>query len=377
MLGDAQKGPADSQLTAAEQIVKHYLDSITSFERNNNVEAASEINKAILLDPWHVTTPLKYYRSCAKEGCKEKGEKFLEIYFTARENSTYSSTGKVVNDYKNSRHVDYPSHMIIETLARCNAACSFCQYPEILRKGEKMEMETIDNILDQLQAWLPSDLQFLVVYTGLNEPFLDKRIFDIMHKTKEKLPHALLQINSNGTPLTKDNIERLSDAPIHSMSISLNEIKKERYEEVMKIPFDKTMKIIENVAEAVDKGKIPFPMGLTRAGTRTIEDLEFIEWCETKYPQLTRYFSPIFSWLGDEPPLGTVPNIGCPHWYELTIRADGQVAYCCLDGHIKHPKGNIHTTSLKEIYNAPENRRLREEAPSRKDVSVCANCAHG
>jgi hypothetical protein len=44
----------------------------------------------------------------------------------------------------------YPTHVSIETLARCNAACLFCPYPRIARQGARMPDAMLDRILREL-----------------------------------------------------------------------------------------------------------------------------------------------------------------------------------------------------------------------------------
>jgi len=369
--------PRVDLLTSPHNIEALYIQAEAAFLDGDFLTATRSISQAMPLGPWHVASPLRIYRSFVEQDRQDEAIAFLDIYFTAREDFTYSSTNTYLDSLRLGPYVDHPISVIIESLASCNASCSFCQYPEILRKGTKMPTDVIDDLIDRLVEWMPSDLPFTITWTGLNEPFLDNRIFEILEKTKQSLPQANLQMNSNGAPLTRANIERLAKTDLQQMSISLNLINKESYETVMGIPYDRTIEVIDTLAEFIDNGEIKFPMGLTRAGTRTIEDLEFIEWCEENYPQFSRYFSPVFGWIGDDPVGFDVPKMPCIHWYELTIRAAGEVAFCCLDGHIKYPLGNIHSSSLESIYNTPTLRHRRTNIFDRSEVQQCSQCTHG
>jgi MoaA/NifB/PqqE/SkfB family radical SAM enzyme len=48
-------------------------------------------------------------------------------------------------------YLDFPAVLGIETLALCNAACDFCPYPGMERKGEAMP--------DRLIAEIPDDIE--------------------------------------------------------------------------------------------------------------------------------------------------------------------------------------------------------------------------
>ena len=44
---------------------------------------------------------------------------------------------------RRSDHADWPRHVHLETLAVCNAACHFCPYPTLDRKGTRLSSSVI------------------------------------------------------------------------------------------------------------------------------------------------------------------------------------------------------------------------------------------
>lgn len=278
-----------------------------------------------------------------------------------------------------SRCVDYPTAVHIETLALCNAACSFCQYPALERKGDKLPGEWIINILIQLAEWLPSDHAFSLIFSGVSEPLLDKRLPDVIAEANELLPKASVHINTNGSALNEPRLWALLKHKIGALSVSLNHWDCIEWQRIMGLSpenYIHTMSAIRMLEEHRARGEIRFPLGLTRAGDGTATDAEFLAWCEANYPAWGRYVSPPFAWLDDEPVSRDVPDIGCTHWYDLTIRADGRVSWCCLDGHVKHARGDIRTQRLREIYNDPDWRALRASTLTRRAVPQCGSCTH-
>ena len=126
-------------------------------------------------------------------------------------------------DSLKSRCIDYPAIVSIETYAYCNAACNFCPYPNLTRKGDMMPDVLVEKLISDFEA-IPVSHPFEINLSRVNEPFLDQRIFDIAARINERLQNASLVFFSNGTPLNKKNIEKLSKLKrISRLNISLNE----------------------------------------------------------------------------------------------------------------------------------------------------------
>src|SRR5258708_7756934 len=101
---------------------------------------------------------------------------------------------------RRSPYMDYPSHVHLETLAICNAACTFCPYPTLERQGTRMADELIAKVIADLAA-IPRSLSFQLSPFKVNEPFLDVRLFDILAEVNERLPHAPLTLPTHAHPV--------------------------------------------------------------------------------------------------------------------------------------------------------------------------------
>ena len=97
-------------------------------------------------------------------------------------------------------YLHYPALVHIETQALCNAACNFCPYPGLERKGARMSDELIDKIVGDL-AEIPRDLPFQLAPYKVSEPFVEKRLFAIMRSVNERLPNARISM-PNGVTTT-------------------------------------------------------------------------------------------------------------------------------------------------------------------------------
>lgn len=100
------------------------------------------------------------------------------------------------------------SHVEIETLNRCNGSCDFCPVNKYAdpRTPARMTEDLFSQLIDQLAA-----LDY-AGYLGLfsnNEPLLDNRLVDFAAEARQKLPHASLNLSTNGKLLEIDLFRRL------------------------------------------------------------------------------------------------------------------------------------------------------------------------
>src|SRR5271167_4443670 len=131
---------------------------------------------------------------------------------------------------RKSPYLDFPAHVHLETNALCNAACNFCPYPTLERKGTKMPVELITKIIEDLRD-IPQTLPFHLSPFKVNEPFLDTRLFSILAQINERLPNASLTLTTNASPITAKQLARL--AGVRNLSylwISMNDHRQAEYE---------------------------------------------------------------------------------------------------------------------------------------------------
>lgn len=279
---------------------------------------------------------------------------------------------------RESAYIQYPSEVHIETHAICNAKCSFCPYPTMDRKGDRMPDTLIDKIINDLKA-IPSNLPFTISPFKVNEPFLDKRIFDICEKINNELPNARLRLFTNGSPLTEKIVEKI--AAIRNVThlwISLNASEEKAYEALMQLPFYKTIEKLDMLHKRVEAG-YPHPVLVSRVVDGSTADNAFRKFLGERYPLFTCYMIKRDDWTGQVEAVvrQRVPPIGCVRWYEVSIMASGKVALCCMDGEGKHVIGDVSKQSVLEIYNNLEYRKLRQFTFSRlAAASPCDTCAY-
>ncbi len=272
-----------------------------------------------------------------------------------------------------------PAIVHLETLAVCNAACVFCPYPTLERKGVKMPDALIEKVLRDL-ADIPGDQAFQFAPYKVSEPFIEPRLFDILAQVNARLPNARISLISNGSPLTAANIDKLGRVRnVAYLNISLNAIEAAEYESLMQLPFERTVSRLDALHAASGKG-LAFPIRLTRVSGGRVADQAFVDWVEDRYPAFQPAIIPRNDWIGEVPSpeaRSAVPDAPCHRWFDISVTATGVVAMCCMDGEAKYPKGDVNTQHLLDIYNQPHLLRFRTDLISRRAAGgPCDRCTY-
>ncbi|MEZ0375340.1 MAG: radical SAM/SPASM domain-containing protein [Candidatus Sericytochromatia bacterium] len=282
----------------------------------------------------------------------------------------------LLRDLAHSPYLVFPRVVHLETLALCPAACGFCPYPTLRRKGAKMEDALIDKILKDLEA-IPRQLQFQLFPFKINEPFMDTRLMPILREINRRLPNAQLSLISNGHPLTEAKLLELAE--IRNMlylCISLNDHRPEVYTRLMELPWERMHDRLQLLHRLKAEGRLPFHILLSRVADGSADDQAFTAWGKAHYPLFKTDVYPRGNWIFQvdlEVPT-EVPDVGCMRWFELSITATGEVALCCMDGQADWPLGNVREQHVLEVYNQPAYRRLRENSLSRLESKPCSSC---
>ena len=105
----------------------------------------------------------------------------------------------------------------------CNRACSFCprsdkDWIDKFDNKEFIKSELHESIVFQLQALNYSGI---VVYSGFNEPLLNKDIYKNIAQTRSYLPGAKIELITNGDVLNEKRLLKLFEAGLSTLLISV------------------------------------------------------------------------------------------------------------------------------------------------------------
>lgn len=265
-------------------------------------------------------------------------------------------------------YLDQPHEISLETLALCNAACTFCPYPTLERQGTQMPDELIDRLIDEMATF---EKPFFFSPFKVNEPLLDRRLIPICQKVNERVPKAILRIFTNGSPLTPSKAAEIAELKnVVHLWVSLNSHKADEYEKLMSMPFERTAKRLDYLHDQ----DFPHKVVLSTVG---FPNEDFRYYCFKRWPKFQSVALKRDSWLGFTNAMtDVVPDTACARWFELSITATGVVSMCCMDSSAKYSIGDVSKQTLLEVYNSPHWRERREKMLSRMAVDICQTCTY-
>lgn len=270
--------------------------------------------------------------------------------------------------------MDYPMEVSVETMALCNARCTFCPYPTIDRKGEKMPDDLLNKLVDEMISW---DREVYFSPFKLNEPLLDKRTLPLCSRIDAASDKMVMRIFTNGSALTPENIEGIAKLRrVSYLWVSLNSHIAEEYEKLMGLKFEKTEKNLDYLHEL----NFPHEVMLSTVGW---PNEPFRRYCFDRWPKFQSIAIKKDAWLGyTEAQITAVPDTACSRWFELSVTARGTVSHCCMHDGVDETYniGDVNRQTLYEVYNAPRWKDRREQLVSRRSLdmatSPCASCTY-
>lgn len=131
----------------------------------------------------------------------------------------------------------------LEVTARCNAVCGFCPREAMPSKKSHVSLETVRALADSLRNGPAAN----VVLCGIGESTMHPQLEEIVTTLREC--GASVSMTSNGSLLTRETFERLVEAGLRSLNISLNADSAETHQAVMRMKNHDT--VLANVHEAL------------------------------------------------------------------------------------------------------------------------------
>jgi MoaA/NifB/PqqE/SkfB family radical SAM enzyme len=234
----------------------------------------------------------------------------------------------------------------VETLNRCNRTCGFCKfgldrYRNAREPKQEMSWELIRKIVGELE-----EIEFAgrLSWFMINEPLLDRRIFEIYEYSVGRLPRTHHTVISNGDLMTEASCERFLALGVR-VGISCYD--------------DETLARVSAFREAgrirlIDSRK---PRDFVESRGGNIEDPELVG--ELSYEE--------------------IGAMGCLRpSSSLYIRTNGEAVLCCGDLFGEVVLGDVRTTSLRDVWQNEKYRAIRSHLATqgRRGLRLCENCSY-
>ncbi len=290
--------------------------------------------------------------------------------------------------------LDTPFTLLVEVSRLCNFKCRFCPQSEkdkfLLFEKNLLSLEDFRMILSQMKDF---PRKFKKVYMhGTGESLLNPELPEMIHLLKQSGAAESIDLTSNGALLTPALGQKLVEAGLDHLHISVEALSNEKYREttgVSQVDFDEFTEKIR--AFSAQRGSCRLTIKIAQTSLEKSGDREkFLE-----------IFSPLCDEIFIEQIYPIWPNFQlpesmcskgnqsgqygqtieekrvCPQIFTvLAIKCDGSVSPCSVDWANGIKLGSIHSERLKQIWEGEQLQKLRRIHLSDGRICnpYCASC---
>lgn len=289
--------------------------------------------------------------------------------------------------------LDFPDQIQIQTHTVCNAHCNFCPYPETSKTNShgKMDLDLFKKIINETVNYKVSTIYPFL----MNEPLLDKDLPDKINYIKEVNKRVRVAITSNGSLLTKEMADKLSQSKLDELVISINTMDKVLYNKVMGLDLDKTVNNVLYFLENLKKNNSR--MSVRMSVVRTSETDDFIRKTIDFWNQhgINVFVNDIEN-RGGNVILFTNLKIGqkikkkirsfflknvnvCMRpLVQAYILYNGDMILCCADWKREVVLGNVFDESVYDVWNSPKSTAIRKLVLEKQfsKMKLCSTCSY-
>ena len=285
-----------------------------------------------------------------------------------------------------------PFVLIVDPASHCNFKCRFCPTGHLAliegtgRYQGPMAFDTFKKIVDDLQAF-NEPVRVLRLYKE-GEPLMNKRFAEMVQYARNSDKIDRIDTTTNGVLLTPKTSEKIIDAGIDQINISVNGVANEQFVDLVrtKVNFDR---FVENIKYLYSiRGKCELYVKAIKENLSEDDQKRFLDifgdiadrvFFEHLFPNWPGFEDDIIptqcstGLYGDE----VLERSVCPYiFYSTTINSDGSVSLCVQDWARKLVVGSVAEESVKDIWlgqrlNA---HRLSHLAGCRKNDPTCRQC---
>ncbi len=284
----------------------------------------------------------------------------------------------------------FPRYLDIELTNRCNFRCLMCPtgIESFVRRKGVMDEAVFHKILEQITPYKTP-----VRFVRWGEPFLHRNLVEYVMKVKRL--GSIVHINTNGSLLTEETIDRMLEAKLDSIKFSFQGVDKISYGQMRNIDFfDELLSRMKLLYTKRGNRNTPFIHASTTITYETVEQVRSFKESVRNYVDLVTVGRTVLEHINiDEVNLSDdeksmlrylksqesviKKHPECPKVFDkLSINWDGTVSACCADYDNKMLAGNLKINSLKEIWMSPKMHSYRSLlADMRHDeLPLCSTC---
>lgn len=287
--------------------------------------------------------------------------------------------------------LDTPFSVHIFPIFYCNFRCNYCLHSlsddklkEMNFKRQKMDIEVFRKSIDDI-AKFNKKIKALI-FAGHGEPLLHPDIAEMVRYASEKNIAERIEIVTNGSLLTEELSDKLIDAGLDRLRVSLQGITSKKYKEISDVDID--------INEMVQKLKYFYDHKKKTEMYVKVMDISMDS--EDEFDKFKQMFEPVcdiaaieytipfvnevdYSQFGELSNKCKQGNIGKSEicsmpFYMMVIYPDGKVYPCCSTS-VPLCYGNVKEKSLTEIWNGSQHKEfLIRQLNGAADINICKEC---
>lgn len=281
-------------------------------------------------------------------------------------------------------HADYPPILIVAVTNVCDMACIHCAHPVIKKdrgyRAAFMSPEIHTKIIEETQRF--RDRLWVFRYAADGESLLHPKFLDFVEETK-RAGIGPVDLTTNAQSLDEEKMRRLLEAPIDVIDVSTDAHTKETYEKIrIKGKFDVVRANTERLLQLRDELRSP---------TKIMVSIIHQKQALPEIQDFVDYWNPYVDEVlvrGLNNDLGLVQvdetyfdeertRWPCPQfWKRVTINMHGDVRFCVEDWRNEGIVGNLHDSSIQEIWQSALYERFRTAHLNGRwrDMTMCHKC---
>src|SRR5919112_4227938 len=263
-----------------------------------------------------------------------------------------------------------PEIVQIESTNICNAKCVFCPRDDMHRRQGIMSVELFRKIVDECAELAITHVRM----HNYGEALLDRKLVEKVQYAKERGIREVGMI-SNGSLITEKVARGMIEAGLDAINISVDASGKDVFETTrVGLNYDKVIANIERLVRIraeLGKKRPKLILSFVRQNNSTDEQA-FIEHWRSIADKI--HVTDLHNWGGT---LNAESDVNYPcyrPWLTFTVLWDGRVSLCCADFDGKTILGDLNTSSIGDIWNAPAYRAVRRSHLESGGPDICRSC---
>ena len=263
-----------------------------------------------------------------------------------------------------------PDIVQIESTNLCNAKCVFCPRDEMHRQQGIMDMDLFRKVVDECAALGITHVRL----HNYGEPFLDRRLVEKVRYAKTR-GIAEVGMISNGSLITPNIAQGLIDAGLDAINISVDASGKETFERTrVNLDYDvviDNIRTLDRLRREAGRTRPKLILSFVRQQDSP-EEQAFIDTWRGIADKI--HITDLHNWAGT---LNAHSDVAYPCyrlWLTFTVLWDGRVSLCCADFDGRHVLGDLRTSTIREVWNAPAYRAARRQHLESGGPEICRSC---